>query len=124
MPESDRPARSAQRAPRSTAELLDLLGRRWALRVLWELRERPLGFGDLQERCDGMSTSVLSQRLTELREAGIVEQRGREGYALSTPGARLLSRLRFFEDWASEWAEQWDRAARVPEDKANRGEKR
>jgi DNA-binding HxlR family transcriptional regulator len=34
--------------------LLDLLGRRWALRVIWELRSEPLSFRELQERCAGM----------------------------------------------------------------------
>ncbi len=47
--------------------LLDLLGRRWALRVVWELRDGPLVFRALQERCAGMSSSVLNQRLRELR---------------------------------------------------------
>src|SRR3954447_26692687 len=53
--------------------LLDLLGRRWALRVIWELREGPLQFRTLQERCAGMSSSVLNQRLHELRTAEVVE---------------------------------------------------
>lgn len=107
-----------------TAELFDLLGRRWALRILWELRAEPLGFGELQLRCDGMSTSVLSQRLAELRDAGLVEQRGREGYALTEPGARLLARLKFFDSWASQWAEQWGRAARVSRERTDQGGKR
>ena len=106
---------------RPTAELLDLLGRRWALRVLWELESEPVPFGDLQARCDGMSTSVLSQRLGELREAGLVEQRGRAGYALTDPGSRLLARLRFVDDWASEWAEQWSRGARVSREPGDQG---
>ena len=54
--------------------LLDLLGRRWSLRILWELREEPGGFRALQARCDSMSPSVLSQRLGELQEAEIVRQ--------------------------------------------------
>ena len=45
---------------------LDLLGRRWALRVLWELRGGPLGFRELQTRCDGMSSSVLRTRVNYL----------------------------------------------------------
>ena len=50
--------------------LLDLLGRRWALRVLWELRSGPVpGFRELQSRCGGVSSSVLTDRLTELRDA-------------------------------------------------------
>ena len=48
---------------------LDLLGRRWALRLLWELRGGPVGARALRERCDGMSSSVLYERLTELRTA-------------------------------------------------------
>jgi DNA-binding transcriptional ArsR family regulator len=48
-------------------------GRHWALRVIWELRDEPLSFRSLQERCEGMSSSVLNQRLQELRAAGIVE---------------------------------------------------
>jgi hypothetical protein len=66
--------------------LLGLLGRRWALRVLWELRAGPVpGFREPQSRCGGVSSSVLSDRLTELREAGIVE-RADDGYRLSARG--------------------------------------
>ena len=62
--------------------LLDLLGRRWALRVIWELRSDPLTFRALQEQCAGMSSSVLNARLRELRDAGAVEVRP-DGYALT-----------------------------------------
>ena len=70
-PSPGRPVRGS-RTGRPIMALLDLLGRRWTLRVLWELREEGLGFRELQARCDAMSASVLSQRLRELREAGIV----------------------------------------------------
>ena len=49
---------------------LDLLGRRWSLRMLWELRDGPLGARSLRERCDGMSPSVLYDRLGELTDLG------------------------------------------------------
>jgi DNA-binding HxlR family transcriptional regulator len=49
--------------------LLDFLGRRWVLRIMWELRDDPAGFRQLQLRCDDMSPSVLSQRLRELTKA-------------------------------------------------------
>jgi DNA-binding HxlR family transcriptional regulator len=69
--------------------LLDLLGQRWALRVLWELRDgEALTFRALQERGGGLSSSVLSARLGELREAGIVE-RGGGGYRLTAEGRAL-----------------------------------
>jgi DNA-binding HxlR family transcriptional regulator len=82
---------------------LDLLGRRWALRVLWELRDgTPATFRDLRARCDEMSTSVLNQRLTELRAAGIVAA-GPEGYFLTESGADLLRALAPLVEWAKRW---------------------
>jgi DNA-binding HxlR family transcriptional regulator len=83
--------------------LLDLLGRRWALRVIWELREQQLSFRALQERCEGMSSSVLNQRLTELRAADIVEL-GAGGYRLSSEGQRLLEAYGPLDAWAQRWA--------------------
>lgn len=83
--------------------LLDLLGRRWALRVLWELRETPArSFRELQHRCGGLSSSVLADRLRELAEAGIVA-RGAEGYALTLAGRELLASLRPLDEWAAQW---------------------
>ncbi len=83
--------------------LLDLLGRRWALRVIWELRGEPLTFRDLQAACDGMSSSVLNQRLGELREAGIAERAG-EGFRLTDEGRRLLEAFAPLDAWARRWA--------------------
>jgi DNA-binding HxlR family transcriptional regulator len=71
------------------AELLDLLGRRWALRAIWELRGEPLTFRGLQARCGGVSSSVLATRLDELRDAGAVELTD-AGYRLSAEGRALL----------------------------------
>lgn len=84
--------------------LLELLGRRWALRILWELRVRPATFQELQRRCDHMSTSVLSQRLAELRDAQLVEKDKAGGYVLTESGSRLLSRLDGIDEWTQEWA--------------------
>jgi DNA-binding HxlR family transcriptional regulator len=83
--------------------LLDLLGRRWALRVIWELREQPLTFRALQERCAGMSSSVLNQRLRELRAAEVLEL-GADGYRLTREGRRLLDAYAPLEAWAERWA--------------------
>ena len=52
---------------------LDLLGRRWALRILWELRDGATGARALRDRCDGMSSSVLYERLDELAAAGLLD---------------------------------------------------
>jgi DNA-binding HxlR family transcriptional regulator len=85
--------------------LLDLLGRRWALRVIWELRDGPLSFRQAQARCGAISSSVLNDRLAELRAAGIVET-GDEGYALTPAGRELLEAYRPLDAWAERWAER------------------
>ena len=79
--------------------LLDLLGRRWALRILWELRQQPASFQALHRRCDSMSTSVLSQRLGELRDAQLVAKDQAGDYALTESGSRLLARLDGIDEW-------------------------
>jgi DNA-binding HxlR family transcriptional regulator len=80
--------------------LLDLLGRRWAMRVIWELRNGPMTFRELQARCGGLSSSVLAQRLTELREAGIAA----EGNVLTDEGQLLLEAYEPLGAWAERWA--------------------
>jgi len=85
--------------------LLDLLGRRWVLRIMWELREGGAGFRELQLRCEGMSPSVLSQRLRELDEAGVLELADSR-YALSSEGRELLAGLAPLRAWAERWAQR------------------
>ena len=99
--------------------LLDLLGRRWTLRVIWELREGPLSFRDLQQRCGAVSSSVLNQRLVELRAAGAVEHCA-EGYALTLEGGRLLELYPPLERWAQRWARR-ERSPEPDEKRATRG---
>lgn len=85
--------------------LLDLLGRRWMLRVIWELRGDPLAFRALQEACGGVSASVLRDRLAELREAKLVQHQRGSGYHLTPLGRGLLDAfeplLRWSEDWGA-----------------------
>ena len=83
--------------------LLDLLGRRWALRILWELRDETLTFRALQQASGGLSPSVLNTRLTELREAALIEL-GTEGYTLTHLGRDLLNQLTPLHSWAEKWA--------------------
>jgi DNA-binding HxlR family transcriptional regulator len=90
------------RSGRPIMALLDLLGRRWTLRVIWELRGGPLSFRVLQERCEGMSSSVLNQRLRELRATDIVAV-GELGYELSEQGGELLELFVPLNAWAERW---------------------
>ncbi len=103
-PKPGRPVRGSQ-SGRPIMALLDLLGRRWTLRILWELREGSLGFRVLQERCDAMSPSVLSQRLMELQEARIIQQNADADYTLTQEGVTLLQSLAPLNNWALHWAE-------------------
>ena len=89
---------------RPVMALLDLLGRRGTLRLLWELRDgRGQSFRALQDSAGGMSPSVLNDRLKELREARLVEL-AEAGYALSEPGRELVKRLKPLNSWAEGWA--------------------
>jgi len=98
-----RPVRGSQ-SGRPVMALLDLLGRRWALRVLWELRDEPAtSFRELQLRCANVSSSVLNERLRELREAGILAARDPSGYELTAEGQRLLQALAPIDEWARNW---------------------
>lgn len=83
--------------------LLDLLGRRWTLRILWELRRGPFTFAELQSHCDAMSPSVLNQRIIELRDARIITNAA-GGYALTEEGQNLLASIAPLDDWAKRWA--------------------
>ena len=84
---------------------LDLLGRRWALRMLWELRLGPLGARALRRRCDDMSPSVLYARLGELAEAGLIVQDDAGAYRLTEHGRALERALRPLDAWSRKWAE-------------------
>ena len=105
-----RPVRGS-RTGRPAMALLDLLGRRWALRVLWELRDGGAPtFRELQVRCGDVSSSVLTDRLAELREAGIVSARRGGGYQLTADGRSLLRALAPVDAWAKRWAKRTARA--------------
>src|SRR5712691_3577455 len=92
------------RTGRPVMILLDLLGRRWALRILWELRGGALGFRELRAACDRLSPTILSRRLSEMSDLGIVAKDAAGRYRLSRRGAALLRRLRPLHGWAEEWA--------------------
>ena len=90
------------RTGRPIMALLDLLGRRWTLRILWELRDSALTSRALREACDDASPTVLQARLSDLRQAGFVEL-APGGYSLTESGKELhgtfLPLHRFAERW-------------------------
>ena len=107
--------RGRQGDPTDDAALLalfDLLGQRWALRVLWELRGSPLTYRGLADRVPEMSTGTLTYRLRDLRAANLVDHAG-QGYELSSSGRELVDHLEELRDWA--------RRANLPNRSAGQG---
>jgi DNA-binding HxlR family transcriptional regulator len=103
-PATKKRAVRGSRTGRPIMALLDLLGRRWSLRILWELREQKLTSRALRAACDEASPTVLQTRLSELREAGLVELAATSGYGLTAMGRELLESFlplhRFAERWS------------------------
>lgn len=88
--------------------LLDALGRRGALRVLWELRDgRQLTFRGLVEACDS-NPGALNTRLKELRALDLVAHEP-GGYLLTEHGRGLVTVLGPLSGWADAWARQVSR---------------
>ena len=97
------------RSGKPVMALLDLLGRRWALRVVWELRDGPRTSRALRAACDGVSPTVLNDRTKELREAGLVVLDEPDGYALTPLGRELLERFLPIVEWSRRWADSLGR---------------
>ena len=105
VPLPGRPVRGSATG-RPIMAAFDLLGRRWALRVLWELRDGPVGFRALQQRCDDVSPSVLNSRLSELRRAGLVAQDDAKAHRLTPLGQELHTALAPLQQWAEQWVRE------------------
>lgn len=85
--------------------IFDLLGRRWAMGIVWNLSSGPTTFRALQNACESISPSILNNRLKELREARLVE-RSLDGYQLTSRGHELFNLLQPFCAWSREWAKE------------------
>jgi DNA-binding HxlR family transcriptional regulator len=73
--------------------LLELLGRRWTPQIIHELSSGALGFRELRRRCSSMSSSVLSQRLSELSGANVVAPDDFGSWELTERGEIVASHL-------------------------------
>ncbi|SNY47964.1 transcriptional regulator, HxlR family [Pseudooceanicola antarcticus] len=88
--------------------LFDLLGRQWAMGVLWILSENgPCTFRRLQKHCETISPAALNTRLKELQAAGFIN-RVDAGYALTELGLRLYRHLVPLGDFGKAWAKYLD----------------
>lgn len=98
-----RPVKGSE-SGRPIMAVLNLLSRRWVLRIIWELREGSRGFREMQTLCDRMSPNTLSTRLGELKEAGIIERDETGAWTLTKLGRKLSPALTAMAEWSGEWA--------------------
>jgi DNA-binding HxlR family transcriptional regulator len=104
IPIPGKPVRGSQSGAPIMA-LFDLLGRHWAMGVIWNLQKGPSTFRELQERCESISPSILNSRIKDLREADIIE-RTLDGYQLTQRGQELIELLLPFKKWSLVWSEE------------------
>lgn len=102
-PAGGNPAVRGSRTGRPIMALLDLLGRRWTLRIVWELRADALTSRALRSACGDASPTVIQQRLSELRDAGLIEKRDEGGYALTSLGRELFQTFLPLHQFAERW---------------------
>jgi DNA-binding HxlR family transcriptional regulator len=103
IPKPGRAVRGSQ-SGRPVMALLDLLGRRMALRIIWELKDQCLTFRALEAAVE-TNPSVLNTRLKELRVAGLVEHTS-DGYRLTDDGRTLLALMLPLAEWSLGWAKR------------------
>jgi DNA-binding HxlR family transcriptional regulator len=88
---------------------IELIGKRWTGAIVCALTEQPLRFGELAKAVPGLSDRLLSQRLRELEEQGVVEREVEAGspvrvtYSLTEKGAELKPAIHELRQWARRW---------------------
>jgi DNA-binding HxlR family transcriptional regulator len=90
-------------------EAIELIGKRWTGAIVCALTERPMRYGELRKTVPGLSDRLLSQRLRELEEQGLVEREVeaatpvRVTYSLTAVGEDLGPSIRELKAWAKRW---------------------
>ena len=88
---------------------IELIGKRWTGAIVCALTERPMRFGELGKAVPGLSDRLLSQRLRELEEEGLVEREVEPGtpvrvtYSLTAIGTELSPAIGELRSWAKRW---------------------
>ena len=90
---------------------IELIGKRWTGAIVCALTERPMRFGELVKAIPGLSDRLLSQRLRELEEEGLVTREVepdspvRVTYSLTEVGEELGPAIGELKTWARRWKE-------------------
>ncbi len=88
---------------------IELIGKRWTGAIVCALTERPMRFGELRRVVPGLSDRLLSQRLRELEEEGLVQRDVEAGtpvrvtYSLTECGNQLGPAINELKVWAKRW---------------------
>ncbi|HET7510570.1 MAG TPA: helix-turn-helix domain-containing protein [Solirubrobacterales bacterium] len=88
---------------------IELIGKRWTGAIVCALIERPMRYAELGKAVPGLSDRLLSQRLRELEEEGLVERQVeaatpvRVTYSLTVSGRELDPALSELKAWAKRW---------------------
>lgn len=85
--------------------LLELMNKKWSMRVLWELHNSASTFRELQFRCGEISPTVLNKRVKELRTSLLITD-GDNGYELTSLGSELIEQFEPINLWAKKWVKQ------------------
>ena len=86
--------------------LLDLMGRRWSLRIVWELRNGAMTSRELRTACNEASPTVVQRRLDELRDADLVDLLPGSGYRLTVLGQAFLEAFQPLSSFATKWSKR------------------
>lgn len=90
---------------------IELVGKRWSGAIIWALADGPLRFAELKRSIPGLSDRLLSQRLRELEEAGLMIREVEDGpqvkvtYSLTEMGLGLRPVILALREWACQWQE-------------------
>jgi len=90
---------------RPIVQLIDILGKKWVLRILWELKESSCTFRELQSRCGDLSPTIINTRIKDLCAAQLVNKSPESGYALTQLGYELIELFYPINDFANRWVE-------------------
>lgn len=85
--------------------LMEILGQKWVLRILWELSKEPSSFQVLQKQCGDLSPTIITKRLKLLQKQGFVEKSSRI-YQLTPLGQELKPAFKLLNDIGQQWLNQ------------------
>ena len=84
-------------------DIIELLSKKWVMRIIWELRDDPLTFRELQIACGDISPTILNNRLKLLGASILVQKNTPNGYCLTGSGRDLLEVYKPLNHWAKAW---------------------